>query len=342
MDWCHKDSRSRLCTLLGLKSDFLDGLDEIPSEFLDHWTIFDWISTFLNNNCKSVRSTHKDTLSKELLDAIGFDSLSTAVETIMMRSAEASREHHIEAYEWAELFIKDELKYNSSISPLVVKFPFQSNLTNTWFQLPSIAKGRNNNGELCHVNIVNLVTKESHASRDTQSQICDILSQNESNIVLFHGTDHQSAADILERGIDLCAGRKNRDFSCGSGFYLTKSLGDSLNWAKSTTGKPAILVFQVDREYLNDTRILNLFENERRWREIVSSFRSGKRTAKTRKSLRSHDFIEGPMATVTRNERSDELVLEQKPSSYQMCLISDDFAEDFQHTLHSALFLDIC
>ena len=313
----------------------------MPSEFLDHWTIFDWISTFLNNKCKSVRSIHKNTLSKELLDAIGFDSLSAAAEAIMMRSAEASMKHHIEACEWAELFIQDELKYNPSISPLAVKFPFQSNLANTWFQLPSLCESRNNNGELCHVNIVNLVTKESQASGDTQSTLADILSQNEGDIVLFHGTDHQSAADILERGIDLCAGRKNRDFSCGAGFYLTKSLGDSLNWAKSTTGKPAILVFQVDREYFDNARILNLSEDERKWRDIVSSFRSGKRTAKTRKSLKSHDLIEGPMATVTRNETSGELVLEQTPSSYQMCLISDDFAEDFQHTLHSALFLDI-
>ena len=138
MDWCHKDSRSRLCTLFGLKSDFLDRLDEMPSEFLDHWTIFDWISTFLNNNCKSVRSIHKNTLSKELLDAIGFDSLSTAAETIMMRSAEASMKHHIEACEWAELFIQDELKYNPSISPLAVKFPLQSKFSEYMVSAPEL------------------------------------------------------------------------------------------------------------------------------------------------------------------------------------------------------------
>ena len=56
----------------------------------------------------------------------------------------------------------------------------------------------------------------------------------------------------------------------------------------------------------------------------MSSFRSGKRTAKTRNSLIEYDLIEGPAATITRNE-SGELMIEQKPSSDQMCLISDDY-----------------
>ena len=113
----------------------------------------------------------------------------------------------------------------------------------------------------------------------------------------------------------MCAGRKKRDFSCGSGFYLTKSLDDALNWANSTTAKPAILVFQVDRQHLDDSRKLNLSDDEGKWREIVSSFRSAKRTAKTRKQLSSYDLIEGPMATVTRSETSEDLVFEPKPSS---------------------------
>ena len=279
-----RESRSRLCSLLGLKPDFLDRLEEVPPEFRDHWTINDWVVNFVRNNCESVCPRHRNSLSKDLLDEIGFDPLSTAAETIIRRSYEASTQLHIEACEWAGVFIEDELKYNILLCPLVVKFPFHSSLNNTWFQLPVIAKNKNNNDDLCTVNIMNVVTQE--ASSTTQSVLSDlIVSQDETNIVLYHGTDHQSATDILDRGIDLSAGRQKRDFSCGSGFYLTKRLDDALDWAKSTTAKPAILVFLVDREYLNDARILNLFEDERRWREIVSSYRSGKGTARTRKSF---------------------------------------------------------
>ena len=341
-DRSHKESRSRLCALLGLKRDFLDRLEEIPQDFGDHWTTSDWIATFLSNNCESVCLRDKKSLTKELLETIGFDPLSSAVETMITRSYEASSQNHIEACEWAEIFIADELKYNPLMSPLAVKFPFRSNLTNTWFQLPIITdEEEENNDDLCHFNIMNLVTKELHVSRDAHFTLGDFVSQGEENIVVFHGTDHQSAVDILFRGIQLCAGRKKRDFSSGSGFYLTEDLDEALNWAKSTTRKPAILVFQVDREYFDDAQRLNLNNNEERWREIVASFRSSKQTARTRKSLSSYDLIEGPTATVMRSETSDELVFEPKPSSYQMCLISDDFAEKFQKTLHSVFFLDI-
>ena len=140
----------------------------------------------------------------------------------------------------------------------------------------------------------------------------------------------------------MCAGRQKRDFSCGSGFYLTDNFDEALNWANNTTAKPAILIFRVNRrEHLDDARKLNLYENGEKWRKIVSSFRSGKRTAKTRKSLSEYDLIEGPAATISRNE-SGELMIEPKPSSYQMCLISGDCADTFGETLHSVMFLDIC
>ena len=334
-------NRARICALLGLQLDFLDRLDEIPPEDHDHFLLPDWIVTFLSNNYESLNSIDKNCLTKDLLAAIGFDPMSSAVETTMGRAG--STQHHIEACEMAEIYIRDEFKYNPLLSSMVGRFPFLSDLTNAWFQLPPSTtdekeKESTSNGDLCHVNIINLVTKESHAT--TKSMFSDLVSEDEQNVVLFHGTDHHSASDILFRGVDLCAGRQKRDFSCGSGFYLTDNFDEALNWANNTTAKPAILIFRVNRrEHLNDARKLNLHENVEQWREIVSSFRSGKRTAKTRKSLSEYDLIEGPAATITRNE-SGELVIEQKPSSYQMCLISDDFADTFRETLHSVMFLD--
>ena len=329
-----------ICSLLGLRHDFLDSLDEISPEHRDHFTLCDWIVTFLGNNYECISFPDKKSISKGLLSAIGFDPMSSAVETIMARAERI--QHHIEACEMAEIFIRDEFKYNLLLYPLVERFSFKSSnvLTNIWFQLSSSVDERRKETyeDFCHVNIINLVTEESQAT--TQLSIfSDLASEDEQYVVLFHGTDHQSASDILSRGIDLCAGRQKRDFSCGSGFYLTDNIDEALNWANSTTAKPAILIFRVNRrEHLDDSRKLNVYENGEKWREIVSSFRSGKRTAKTRKSLSTYDLIEGPAATITRNE-SGELVIEQKPSSYQMCLISDDFADKFRETLHSIVLL---
>ena len=328
---------ARLCSLLGLKLDFLDRVKEMPPEHGQHRSLSDWIVTFLRNNKESVPSTDRKVLTKELLYAIGFDPLSSAAETIIWRSRNMQR--HIEACEWAELLIRDEVKYHPLLNSLSVPFPFQANLINSWFQLPSRADEESEcDIDPCQVNIMNLVTEESNVGNTTQAILNGFLPRDEDHVLLYHGTDHFSAVDILLRGIDLCAGRQKRDFSCGSGFYLTNSLDSALGWAKSTTAKPAILVFQVNHQILNAARRENLDNNEERWSEIVSSFRSGRRTAKMRKSLSTFDLIEGPMALLAVAESSEEAVFEAKASSHQICLISEDFAENFHQNLHSIIF----
>ena len=333
----------RINALLGLRVDFLDRLEDVPLEDRDRLTLCDWVVNFLRKNFESVGLTDESCPSKELLASIGFDPLSSAVETIMARAR--NLQQHIDVCELAEIYIKDEFKYNLLLSPVAFRFPLQSSLTNSWFQLPrNIDVEEEVANQVWQVNILNLVTEESLVSGTTRSKLNDLISLKDGkNVILFHGTDHQSACDILFRGIDLCQGRQKRDFSCGSGFYLTDNSERALNWAKNTTAKPALLVFKVNRqEYLDHAEKLNLFENEQRWIEIVSSFRSGKKTAKTRKSLRAYDLIEGPVARKRRNEVSDETVYDPKPSSYQMCLNSDDFADTFRKTLHSIIFFKIC
>lgn len=78
----------------------------------DHLSLCDWIVTFLRKNYESVGLTYKSCPSKELLASIGFDPLSSAVETITARA-------HVDVCELAEIYIKDEFKYNMLLSPLV-------------------------------------------------------------------------------------------------------------------------------------------------------------------------------------------------------------------------------
>ena len=341
-DWNRFQSqKARLCSLLGLKLDFLDFLEEMPPEQRDHRDDGEWIKIFLEENSEKLDSTVKHSLTKDLLESIGFDPFSSAVEIIMARSQAGSRENHVEACEWAQMFIKDEFKYNPLLSTRMSKFPFQSSITNKWVPLTNIPKEEmQSNIQLSSVNIMNLVTKESDAYGLASTAVSALMPQDDRNIALYHGTDHQSARQILIRGIYLNAGRQKRDFSCGKGFYLTTEMEDAFNWAKQTTEKPAILIFAVDRTNLSKTRKLNLYENEEKWREIVSSFKTATRTAVTRESVNQYDLIEGPMARMIRDETCDELVFQPKPLSYQICLISEVFAEEFEKTLHSIVFFD--
>ena len=310
----------------------------MPPEQYNHRTLYEWIERSLEENIEDLDSVDESTLTPQLLASIGFDPSSEAVKSIMKRSSEASTQQHIQSCEWAQIFIADEFKYNPLLSPSSQRFPFRASKTNEWFYLDeNEAQERKHSCDISRVKIMNLETKE-WLSKNTEENL--LKDNSEDHIFLFHGTDHESAKNILSvRGIYLNAGRQKRDFSSGKGFYLSKNFDDALNWANCTTAKPAILIFKANRRFLDSARKLDLFDDENRWHEIVFAFRSGRRTAKTRKSLHSYDLIEGPMATVRRSESADdELVVEQKPSSYQMCLISSEFAEKFQQTLHCVIF----
>ena len=332
----------RVCALLGLKLDFLDDLETTSPNTLYHRKLNEWIEIFLEDSTESVDNPDKYSLNRETLASIGFDPSSEVVETIKARaeSFTETTQQHIEASEWAQLFIKDQFQYNPLLSPSTPRFPFQTNTANDWFQLSN--EETENDEDLCHVNIMNLETEESQVYSKTWMLLRDSVPQDEQNVVLYHGTDHNSAKKILMRGINLYTGRQKRDFSCGKGFYLTSQMEHALNWAKSTTARPAILIFRVSSERLNNASKLNLNEDEVKWREIVSCFRNAQQTAKMRKSLsQSYELIQGPMATATLNVTSGEWVFEPKPSSNQTCLISDEFAEEFEKSLHSVVFFDI-
>ena len=329
---------ARLCSLLGLELDFLDYLDEIPQEHRNHRPVCEWIEIFLQENSESLAPEDTNCLTKELLESIGFDPLSTSTETIMKRSLAGSRKQHIEACEWAQLFITDEFKYNILLSQQISNFPIQSCISNTWVPLTNIFEEEvESNIDLSQVSIMNLVKEECTLS-DLQTALSALMPQDDETVTLYHGTDYESVRQILFRGIYLNAGRQKRDFSCGKGFYLSVTMDDAFKWAKSTTRKPAVVVFVCNRGSFDNAKKLDLNENEEKWQEIVSSFRTGRRTAMTKKIVKPFDLIEGPMARVARNETSGELVLEPKPSSKQICLISDDFAEEFQSYLHSIIF----
>ena len=341
IDLCERPT-VRLCALLGLKLDFLDRLETFTEDLSRHRSFCDLITIFLQNNSRSVSLELNTSLKRELLESIGFDPLSTAVETMIARSSKENMQCHIDACEWAEIFIRDEFKYNPLLSSRVGEFPFKCDSTNSWFQLPvTNCEEAESTRDPCDVKIMNFVANTSHASKDIHSQLDGSLSQSDGVTVLYHGTDYKSAVAILFRGIYLRAGRHKRDFSCGSGFYLTKNLDEAVNWALATTAKPAILVFQVEKKDLDSAKRLNLTNYEERWCKIVTSFRSGRRTAATKEIESTYDLIEGPQATMIYDEESRELYWKQKPSSYQICLISDDFAEIFEKSLHSILFLEV-
>ena len=87
-----------------------------------------------------------------------------------------------------------------------------------------------------------------------------------SSLILYHGTDHQSAKQLSKpvlpysHGIDLKLGRTDTDF--GKGFYTTTNLDQAKNWANrraqclmakkggANLVIPAVVKFSADRDQL--------------------------------------------------------------------------------------------
>ena len=327
----------RVCSCLGLRFDFLDHLGNFSRRIRNHRSIRDWIVKFLWENYESLRFDEKGSLTKELLLAIGFESTSS-IETVLTRSLVGNMQQHLEAWEWAAIFVEDEFKYNLLLSSQVEKFPFQCNSTDASFQ-----KSQNNslNEDEGPVKIRNVSVEKSAMHEKTGSILSELCKEQDQYTVYFHGTDQDSAKDILQRGVDLTTGRQRRDFSSGLGFYVTKDFRIALNWAKSITSKPALLIFQVQRSFPDRFRKRSFLENcaddMMEWEKVVASFRSGNITSEIQKLVKDLDFMEGPEAILTGRNEIDELTFERKPRSHQMCFFSETIAEEFGRSLNSMI-----
>ena len=101
------------------------------------------------------------------------------------------------------------------------------------------------------------------------------------------------------------------------------------------------MIFQVERNDLLNAKKLDLTSNLEEWRKTVHYFRSDEGPAYVGKEIRkAYDLIEGPVATTSSSsETSNHLIWQPKDSSYQLCLISDEFAKKFNQTLHLILLL---
>ena len=171
--------------------------------------------------------------------------------------------------------------------------------------------------------------------------------ENDKFEIFVHGTDHKSAKNIIEEGIRLSEGEDAQDFSDGEGFYLGNNFDEALEWAghKHMDGE-AVLIYEVDMEHLrgdNNENGLDLSNNKRKWLQVVSEYRlSGlgrneKPPSKAlRKELEQYNFIEGPMASVSKKNPRPR----QKDGNYQLCIRNTACAALFDRCLSYVIFFE--
>ena len=187
------------------------------------------------------------------------------------------------------------------------RFPYNEQITNKWFlkNIPSKP------GQQV-INTLNVSLNEEERKHWQRWQ--NIVEEraglpNFDGTPFFHGTNHESALNILQEGIDITRGGQRLDFSDGEGFYITNNFSESIQYAEFARSRgsanhanlgAAVVIYNVNEEELNQKfRGLNLYSDLNFWRKVVKEYRQigkGKIDRDFREELEAYSFIEGPLS----------------------------------------------
>ncbi|MCI0684383.1 MAG: DUF3990 domain-containing protein [Gemmataceae bacterium] len=156
-----------------------------------------------------------------------------------------------------------------------------------------------------------------------------------SHLTLFHGTIQQYAAQIVQKGVHVQAGRRYTDF--GQGFYTTTVERQARAWAwqlsqrpinkkRGAGGHPAVIAFDVDRDLLSRLEcvwfVRGAFDAVDYWRLVHHCRRGRAGHARTSGQI-WYDVAIGPVA-----------------ASWRMRLALHDSDQVSIHTFNGATLLD--
>ena len=234
---------------------------------------------------------------------------------------------------------------NASTFTKYNRFPYNAETVNNWFFVVADVQPATPVVKIMNVDNDGQERKCYTIERQAENGFSDSL-QDERFELFFHGTNHESAEEIMESGIDLLEGSKQKDFSHGDGFYVGKSFDKALEWSKRRyrnveESSSAVLVFRVEKKKLrgnNNENGLDLQDlgnpvKKREWENLVQQFRSGEACLDFVRDVNErYQFIEGPMASTPS--------LEPINDSYQLCVRKEDCVQLFNRSLHSVVCFD--
>jgi len=130
---------------------------------------------------------------------------------------------------------------SASIFTKYNRFPYNTETVNQWFTLNEDVQ-RDQPVNIINVDEVGQESKCYTTERLAANGFSHSLEDEEFEL-FFHGTNHDSAQDIMTSGINLIKGSKRRDFSHGDGFYVSKSFVKAFDWSlrRSRCTSPALM-----------------------------------------------------------------------------------------------------
>ena len=272
-----------LCSVLGLCDEFAARLGSLNIEMRQHKTDMYFLLGFMKEHYESLNDEDRADKVK-CLQKIGFTENRSKV--ISKWIDEQPFPEHRSLLAWANIYVENLFKYDIFLNDNVSKFPFKEACIGEWFGYDVESDECEDKVQVA-VPVINTTTEKA-AADSIKQKISEFGMQNCPNGKLhFHGTDHNSAKDILLNGISLSKGAQKCDFSDGDGFYVTDRYEYALEYSKKHKAQRAVILLSISDDCLKGN--LDLSGTDRR-KDLVSvreHFHSGapKRKHKLNRAL---------------------------------------------------------
>lgn len=308
------DNIEDICTFLGLKQDYARELKqhEETSILFHHWSIMHWIHKMLERNATDVQQSW---------DSLGFTQ--TRAQMLSDWSKYSPLSGHQTLLYFAKCYVQSAFGENDcEISSLC--YPYDGSFGEIHYTEIEADEYR------MEMNPNKVVTRKVPYMNLDGIKCMDLPQYQDSDfIVLYHGTDHQSARHIMENGIYLPYGQTDQDFSSGYGFYLTENPSFAQAWAKTKSffSKCAVLSFRIPRDLLTECKglVLDAEKDFAAWRDIVMNPHSLRKKHLVAKYSgdKEIDYVQGPIS-IHSSEIYDNSLTQICILSEKMCFALND------------------
>ena len=207
-------------------------------------------------------------------------------------------------------------------------FPYEPKKLNRWFT-KDVSKVNNEPPvKILFYNATNI--------NNARSAIDKKIGEHASNGLecWFHGTNNQSAVNIVNKGISLKKGAKKLDFSNNDGFYLNPDGMSAVDWVKSKKDS-SVIIFKASRQMQNEHKLLDLRGDQERWKKVLKWNRSGEDQREfldkeLSEQFQNCDYIRGPMAGDNTKYNGPNWEPQVKDSQ-QICVKTRKMANEIGH-----------
>ena len=263
-----------LCSVLGLCDEFAERLSDLATETRQHKTDMYYLLSFIKERYESLNAQNMNDKDHTLdnLQKMGFTENRSNV--IADWIAKQPFREHKSLLSWAQIYVKNLFKYDIFLNNSVSKFPYSEHCLNEWFDECVESTKNDEDSSLIPVPVINVTTEEA-ATGNIRKKIKEFETNHPVEKLYFHGTDHKSAANILEEGINLGKGAEYCDFSHGYGFYAADDYRYALEWTR-THKRRAVIMFGMKDDCPEYGKFdLSDHQRSRDWKSVTEYFRAG-------------------------------------------------------------------